>query len=62
MHARTVLHYVAAHSPHPKAEVRLAVLMLNLRAARAGTGNVTGQDLTIRAGGRRPPAASIGAG
>ncbi|MEU0742923.1 hypothetical protein [Streptomyces sp. NPDC006134] len=45
-HARTVLDYVTAHTPHPDAEVRLAVLMLTLRAARAGTGNVTGQDLT----------------
>ncbi|MFF4402014.1 hypothetical protein [Streptomyces sp. NPDC001480] len=46
VHTRTVLDYVAAHSPHPEAEVRLAVLMLTLRAARAGTGNITGQDLT----------------
>ncbi|MFF3910279.1 hypothetical protein ACFYZJ_30965 [Streptomyces sp. NPDC001848] len=46
VHARTVLAYVQAHAPHPEAEVRLAVLMLTLRAARAGTGNVTGQDLT----------------
>ncbi|MFE7951576.1 hypothetical protein [Streptomyces sp. NPDC057426] len=46
VHARTVLDYVAAHAPHPEAEVRLAVLMLALRAARAGTGNITGQDLT----------------
>ncbi|MEU5127910.1 hypothetical protein [Streptomyces mobaraensis] len=45
-HARTVLDYVAAHAPHPGAEVRLAVLMLILRAAKAGTGNVTGQDIT----------------
>ncbi|MEU6538362.1 hypothetical protein [Streptomyces sp. NPDC047000] len=45
-HARAVLDHVAVHSPHPEAEVRLAVLMLTLRAARAGTGNVTGQDLT----------------
>ncbi|WP_175409892.1 hypothetical protein [Streptomyces sp. TRM64462] len=45
-HARTVLEYVAAHAPDPEAEVRLAVLMLTLRAARAGTGNITGQDLT----------------
>ncbi|WP_030659430.1 hypothetical protein [Streptomyces rimosus] len=44
--ARTVLDYAAAHAPHPQAEVRLAVLMLALRAARDGTGNVTGQDLT----------------
>ncbi|UQA91345.1 hypothetical protein [Streptomyces halobius] len=46
VHARTVLEYVAVHSPDPEAEVRLAVLMLTLRAARAGTGNITGQDLT----------------
>ncbi|MFI6048979.1 hypothetical protein ACIBCO_02690 [Streptomyces violascens] len=46
VHARTVLEYVEAHAPRPEAEVRLAVLMLTLRAARAGTGNVTGQDLT----------------
>lgn len=45
-HARTVLDYAAAQTPHPEAEVRLAVLMLTLRAARAGTGNITGQDLT----------------
>ncbi|MGW7086604.1 hypothetical protein ACWGH2_24325 [Streptomyces sp. NPDC054871] len=45
-HARTVLEYVAAHAPQPEAEVRLAVLMLTLRAARAGHGNITGQDLT----------------
>lgn len=46
VHARTVLDYAAAHAPHPEAEVRLAVLMFSLRAARAGTGNITGQDLT----------------
>ncbi|AGP61500.1 hypothetical protein [Streptomyces rapamycinicus] len=46
VHARAVLDYVAAHSPHPEAEVRLTVLMLTLQAARAGTGNVTGRDLT----------------
>ncbi|MFH9424316.1 hypothetical protein [Streptomyces sp. NPDC017529] len=45
-HARTVLDYATAHAPYPQAEVRLAVLMLALRAARDGTGNVTGQDLT----------------
>ncbi|MFD5065377.1 hypothetical protein [Streptomyces sp. NPDC058394] len=45
-HARTVLDYVQTHAPHPDAEVRLAVLLLTLRAARAGTGNITGQDLT----------------
>jgi hypothetical protein len=46
VHARTVLDYAQAGAPHPDAPVRLAVLMLTLRAARAGTGNVTGQDLT----------------
>jgi hypothetical protein len=46
VHARTVLDYVQAHAPHPEPEVRLAVLMLTLRAARAGTGNITSQDLT----------------
>ncbi|MFF3501601.1 hypothetical protein [Streptomyces sp. NPDC003247] len=45
-HARTVLDHAAAHAPHPDAEVRLAVFMLTLRAARAGIANVTGQDLT----------------
>jgi hypothetical protein len=45
-HAREVLDYAAAHAPHPSAQARLAVLMLALRAARAGTGNITGQDLT----------------
>lgn len=46
VHARTVLDHAAAHAPDPEAETRLAVLMLTLRAARAGAGNVTGQDLT----------------
>ncbi|MFA3873822.1 hypothetical protein ABS735_09070 [Streptomyces sp. MMCC 100] len=45
VHARNVLEHVRADSPLPEAEARLAVLMLTLRAARAGTGNVTGQDL-----------------
>ena len=45
-HARTVLDYVQANAPHPDAQVRLVVLLLTLRAARAGTGNITGQDLT----------------
>ncbi|MFG3248308.1 hypothetical protein [Streptomyces sp. NPDC048187] len=45
-HARGVLEHVRAHSPLPGAEARLAVLMLTLRAARAGIGNVTGQDLS----------------
>ncbi|MFB6549205.1 hypothetical protein [Streptomyces sp. NPDC056405] len=46
VHARGVLEYVRAHAPLPGPEARLAVLMLTLRAARAGTGNVTGQDLS----------------
>ncbi|MFD7699177.1 hypothetical protein [Streptomyces caelestis] len=46
VHARTVLDYAAVHAPLPEAEARLAVLMLTLRAAKAGTANVTGQDLT----------------
>ncbi|MEU6351612.1 hypothetical protein ABZ896_20090 [Streptomyces sp. NPDC047072] len=46
VHARTVLEYAHSNAPYPEAEVRLAVVMLTLRAARAGTGNVTGQDLT----------------
>ncbi|MFF0678984.1 hypothetical protein ACFYVW_10380 [Streptomyces tendae] len=45
VHARTVLEHVRTGSPCPEAEARLAVLMLTLRTARAGTGNVTGQDL-----------------
>ncbi|MEV5016666.1 hypothetical protein ACIGW1_34630 [Streptomyces sp. NPDC053780] len=44
-HARGVLEHVRVHAPLPGAEARLAVLMLSLRSARAGTGNVTGQDL-----------------
>ncbi|MEV6396654.1 hypothetical protein AB0M39_18030 [Streptomyces sp. NPDC051907] len=44
-HARIVLDYVQAHAPQPDAETRLAVLLLTLRAARAGAGNITGQDL-----------------
>lgn len=45
VHARTVLGHVQDHAPRPEAGVRLAVLLLTLRAARAGTGNITGQDL-----------------
>ena len=44
-HARAVLAYVNAHTPRPEADARLAVLMLVLRAARTGHGNLTGQDL-----------------
>ncbi|MFJ6070081.1 hypothetical protein ACIQFU_04445 [Streptomyces sp. NPDC093065] len=46
VHARGVLEHLRADSPLPGAEARLAVLMLTLRAARTGTGNVTGQDLS----------------
>jgi hypothetical protein len=46
VHARAVLEYAQSHAPCAEAEVHLAVLMLTLRAARAGTGNVTGQDLS----------------
>ncbi|MGW2132373.1 hypothetical protein [Streptomyces coelicoflavus] len=45
VHLRNVLEHVRVGSPRPEAEARLAVLMITLRAARAGTGNVTGQDL-----------------
>lgn len=45
-HARTVLDYVTAHAPYAEAGTHLAVLMFTLRAARAGTGNITGQELT----------------
>ncbi|MET9774149.1 hypothetical protein ABZ023_07725 [Streptomyces sp. NPDC006367] len=44
-HARRVLEHIRTHAPLPGSEARLAVLMLTLRSARAGTGNVTGQDL-----------------
>ncbi|WP_236653599.1 hypothetical protein [Streptacidiphilus melanogenes] len=50
-HARDVLDYAAAHAPGPQPEVRLAVLLLALRAARAGAGNVNGQDLAGWLGG-----------
>ncbi|MFE5257042.1 hypothetical protein [Streptomyces coelicoflavus] len=45
VHLRNVLEHIRVGSPLPEAEARLAVLMITLRAARAGTGNVTGQDL-----------------
>ncbi|MEU8619338.1 hypothetical protein [Streptomyces sp. NPDC048623] len=44
--SRTVLGHVRTHAPRRDAGVHLAVLMLALRAARTGAGNVTGQDLT----------------
>ncbi|WP_338063895.1 hypothetical protein [Streptomyces noursei] len=45
-HARSVLAYVGEHVPVPGPEGRLLVLMLTLRTALSGSGNVTGQDLT----------------
>ncbi|WP_369382610.1 hypothetical protein [Streptomyces sp. cg36] len=45
-HARTVLDHVPGLAPSNEAAVHLAVLMLTLRCARTGTGNITGQDLT----------------
>ncbi|MEU6392942.1 hypothetical protein [Streptomyces sp. NPDC046939] len=44
--ARAVIDHVRENAPLPDAEARLAVLLLTLRAARAGAGNVTGQDVT----------------
>ncbi|MFZ3491804.1 hypothetical protein ACODT5_00935 [Streptomyces sp. 5.8] len=46
VHARTVLEYVQTHAPRPEPDVHLLVLLLTLRAARDGTGNITGQDIT----------------
>jgi hypothetical protein len=43
--ARAVLAHVAGHAPLPGPEVRLLVLMLTLRTAHSGTGNLVGQDL-----------------
>ncbi|MYV65388.1 hypothetical protein GT043_05395 [Streptomyces sp. SID2131] len=45
-HARTVLAYAADHAPLPGPEAQLLVLMLTLRTAHTGTGNLVGQDLT----------------
>ncbi|MGY4967475.1 hypothetical protein [Streptomyces sp. 900105245] len=45
-HARSVLAHVADHSPLPGPEARLLVLMLTLRTAHTGTGNLVGQDIT----------------
>ncbi|MEU5900367.1 hypothetical protein [Streptomyces venezuelae] len=45
-HVRSVLAHVADHAPLPGAEARLLVLMLTLRTARTGTGNLVGQDVT----------------
>ncbi|MDX3538663.1 hypothetical protein PV721_30840, partial [Streptomyces sp. MB09-01] len=45
-HARSVLAYVADHTPLSGPDARLLVLMLTLRTAHTGTGNLVGQDLT----------------
>ncbi|MFF1561838.1 hypothetical protein [Streptomyces sp. NPDC058279] len=45
-HARSVLAHVADHTPLPGPDARLLVLMLTLRTAHTGTGNLVGQDLT----------------
>ncbi|MEU9032593.1 hypothetical protein AB0D46_34835 [Streptomyces sp. NPDC048383] len=45
-HARSVLAYVADHTPLPGPDARLLVLMLTLRTAHTGAGNLVGQDLT----------------
>ncbi|MFF3957153.1 hypothetical protein ACFYY1_28620 [Streptomyces sp. NPDC001890] len=45
-HARSVLAHVADHSPLPGPEARLLAVMLTLRTAHAGTGNLVGQDVT----------------
>ncbi|MFE7045488.1 hypothetical protein ACFU9X_40595 [Streptomyces atratus] len=44
-HARAVLGYVRDHAPVPGPEGRLLVLMLSLRTACTGSGNVTGLDV-----------------
>ncbi|MGA5442438.1 hypothetical protein ACPCKW_23375 [Streptomyces griseoincarnatus] len=45
-HARSVLAHVADHTPLPGPDARLLVLMLTLRTAHTGTGNLVGQDVT----------------
>ncbi|WP_460062800.1 hypothetical protein [Streptomyces sp. YKOK-I1] len=45
-HVRSVLAHVADHNPLPGPDARLLVLMLTLRTAHTGTGNVVGQDVT----------------
>ncbi|MGC0372592.1 hypothetical protein [Streptomyces sp. SAI-229] len=44
-HARSVLTHVAGHAPLPGPEARLLTLMLTLRTAHTGTGNLVGQDV-----------------
>ncbi|MFJ7200733.1 MULTISPECIES: hypothetical protein [unclassified Streptomyces] len=45
-HARSVLAHVTDTAPLPGPEARLLVVMLTLRTAHSGTGNLVGQDLT----------------
>ncbi|MFB6946545.1 hypothetical protein [Streptomyces sp. NPDC056305] len=45
-HARSVLAHVTGHTPLPGPEARLLVMMLTLRTAHTGSGNLVGQDLT----------------
>ncbi|MFF1548457.1 hypothetical protein, partial [Streptomyces sp. NPDC058291] len=45
-HLRSVLAYVSDHSPLPGPEARLLTVMLTLRTAHSGAGNLVGQDVT----------------
>jgi hypothetical protein len=45
-HLRAVLGHLPGQAPRGEAAVHLAVRMLTLRAARNGTGNLIGHDLT----------------
>ncbi|MGW2179789.1 hypothetical protein ACWCXX_17150 [Streptomyces sp. NPDC001732] len=45
-HVRSVLAHVTDTAPLPGPEARLLVVMLTLRTAHTGTGNLVGQDLT----------------
>ncbi|KOX25090.1 MULTISPECIES: hypothetical protein [unclassified Streptomyces] len=45
-YVRSVLSYAAEHAPLPGPEARLLTLMLTLRVACVGTGNLVGQDVT----------------
>ncbi|MEV6162276.1 hypothetical protein AB0L71_10145 [Streptomyces sp. NPDC052052] len=45
-HARAVLAHVTDTAPLPGPQARLLVMMLTLRTAHTGTGNLVGQDLT----------------
>ncbi|MFZ4282216.1 hypothetical protein [Streptomyces rhizosphaericola] len=44
-HARAILAHVAGHTPVPGAEARLLAVLLTLRSALTGTGNLVGQDV-----------------